>query len=215
MRRRHYLLATSNFLGFTGCSSISSSPTETAAKTEAENTDEKTARNAENMTESQLSGHVRPTDSPGIPEKGLSCDKNNFTRHPPRYDDISWGDTENISLRVNDTAFEYGDTAQITLTNTSNRTISLGLKYVYQIELLTEDGWQDVRGKTGDDDFEYIELATENPPGTVFEWSLRLTEEGVVPDEKDFIVCPELVSGRYRFVYPEVEQVAVAFDLQK
>jgi len=214
MRRRRYLLATSSLLGLAGCSGTGSNPIETTAETDTETTDQKPTESTE-ITGSQLSGRVRPTDSPGSPVEELSCEKSTFTRHPPMYDEISWGDTENISLRINDTAFEYGDTAQITLTNTSNRTISLGLKYMYQIELLTEDGWQDVRGKTGDDDFEYIEMSTENPPGKVFEWSLRLTEEGVVPDEKDFIVCPELVSGRYRFVYPSLEQVAVAFDLQK
>jgi len=215
MRRRNYLLATSSLFGLAGCSSISSNPTETATKTETESTDEKTATNSENVTQSQLSGHIRPTDSQWEPVKGFSCDKSNFTRHPPRYDELSWGDTEDISLRINDTAFEYGDTAQITLTNTSNRTISLDLKYMYQIELLTEDGWQDVRGQTGEDEFQYIEMATEAAPGEVFEWSLHLTEEGVVPDEKDFIVCPELTSGRYRFVYWTSTPVAVAFDLQK
>ena len=217
MRRRNYLLATSSVLGFAGCSSTSSNPTETDAKTETENTDEKTAGNAENMTRSQLSGQIRPTDSPGSPVNEFSCDKSNFTRHPPMYDEgsVPWGDTGYVSLRIDDTAFEYGDTARITLTNTSDSTITLGLKYMYQIELLTEDGWQDVRGQIGDDEFQYIEMATEAAPGEVFEWSLRLTEEGVVPDEKDFTVCPKLVSGRYRFVYWAASQVAVAFDLQK
>ena len=58
-------------------------------------------------------------------------------------------------------------------------------------------------------------MATEAAPREVFEWSLRLTEAGIVPDEKDFIVCPELISGRYRFVYWISTPVAVAFDLQK
>jgi hypothetical protein len=128
---------------------------------------------------------------------------------------VPWGDTGYVSLRIDDTAFEYGDTAKITLTNTSDSVLSLGLKYMYHIELLTEDRWQDVRGKTGEDEFQYIEMATEAAPGEVFEWSLRLTEAGIVPDEKDFIVCPELVSGRYRFVYWTSTPVAVTFDLQK
>ncbi|KZX48229.1 MULTISPECIES: hypothetical protein [unclassified Haloarcula] len=217
MRRRHYLLATSSVFGFAGCSSTSSDPTETAAKTETENTEQQTAGNTEEMTERQLSGHIRPAESPESPVKELSCEKGNFTRHPPMYDEgsVPWGDTGYVSLRIDGTAFEYGDTAQITLTNVSDRTLSLGLKYLYQIELLTEDGWQDVRGQTGDDEFQYVDMGTEAAPGQVFEWSLRLTEEGVVPDEKDFTVCPELVSGRYRFVYWTVTPVAVAFDLQK
>jgi hypothetical protein len=149
--------------------------------------------------------------------KEFSCEKNSFTRHPPMYDEgsVPWGDTGYVSLRIDETAFEYGDTAQITLTNVSDSTLSVGLKYMYQIELLTEDGWQDVRGQTGEDRFQYVEMATEAAPGEVFEWSLRLTEAGVVPDEKDFTVCPELVSGRYRFIYWASAPVAVAFDLQK
>ncbi|MFB9810631.1 immunoglobulin-like domain-containing protein [Haloarcula sebkhae] len=131
-------------------------------------------------------------------------------------DRIKWGDTGTVSLRIDQTTFEYGDTAQITLTNTTDSRISTGLKQTYQIERFTDDGWQDVRGKTGGDEIQYVDMGSEPAPGVIYEWSLRLTEAGLVAGDKEFTVCPELVSGRYRFVYWTVDApVAVAFDLTR
>jgi hypothetical protein len=128
---------------------------------------------------------------------------------------LAWGDTERTSSRIDGTPCECGDTATVRLINTTDSRISIGLKERYQIELFTEDGWQDVRGKTSHDDFEYVDLGAEPKPGEVYEWSLRLTEEGLVAGAEELTVCPDLVSGRYRFVYWGTDTpVAVAFILR-
>lgn len=59
-------------------------------------------------------------------------------------------------------------------------------------------------------------MGLELGPGDTITWSLQLTEKGVLPDPnyEHLRACPELVTGRYRFVFFGVEPaVAVGFDL--
>jgi hypothetical protein len=52
------------------------------------------------------------------------------------------------------------------------------------------------------------------PPGAGFEWSIELTESGVVADHSQLSAraCPSLQPGRYRFVFWGANDLAVAFD---
>lgn len=166
-------------------------------------------------------GYIRPDSDPS-PVAPLACDRDELTRHDQWFDeaDVVWGDFEQdgktLSLRVEETAYEYGDTVRIQLTNVSEGEVGTGNREMYNLQVYTEDGWQDVRVKEGD--FGYTEEAINHPPGGGFDWTVELTETGIVEGtfHDDAEVCPDLQSGRYRFAYFGVfgeGAVAVSFDL--
>lgn len=168
-----------------------------------------------------VSGSVRPDEGPETAPSELICDDEGFERHPAGYEEegIHWGDIDAFALRVDDLEFEYGDTAHITLTNTSLSEEGTGNRLKYNLEVYPEGGWQDVRERYGHTD----ELVTHSPREG-FEWGIELTEEGIreeMPELEDdeLTVCPDLESGRYRFVFFGVggtgEAVAVAFDMHR
>lgn len=169
-----------------------------------------------------LEGYVRP-DSDPTPIDPLECDADGVQRYPAFFDDVVWGDVEHdgdpsLALRIAVTEYEHGDTARIRLTNVADRTIDTGNSEKYSIQAYTESGWQDVR--VGDEDgfFEYTDEAIVHYPGEGFEWSIELTEAGIAAaaSHDHTEVCPDLASGRYRFVYWGTTggAVAVGFDLQ-
>ena len=185
-----------------------------------------------------LEGVVEPNgDPPAVPE-ALTCPDEAFERAGGGYEPpVNWGagggvttDT-GLALRVRrpdgsdegptnddgraDTAmrFERGETVLVQLTNVSARPIGVGNRHKYAFEVQTADGWVDVRG---DDDgvFEYTDELIRLPPGAGFEWSIELTESGVVADhpQSSARMCPSLQPGRYRFVFWGANDLAVAFD---
>jgi hypothetical protein len=138
------------------------------------------------------------------------------------YDDeaVEWGDTDSFSLRVSQPSFAYGDTAEFRLTNTTDRRLDIGTTEKFQIELYTADGWQDLRGQTDGERFSYTQMGLTVPPDDGPNWSRRLTEtdlSGTADDrEQTLRVCPDLQSGRYRFLFRGTPSpVAVAFDLSR
>lgn len=171
-----------------------------------------------------LQGHVRPDAEPD-PVAPLSCDAEDVKRHDQWSDeaDVQWGDFEAdgetaLALRVDDLEYEYGDTARFTLTNVTDGEVDTGNRHKFNLQIYTEDGWQDVRVKDADEYFEYTDEAVIHGPGEGFEWEVELTEEGLVEGtyHDDARVCPDLRSGRYRFAYFGVigdGAVAVSFDL--
>ncbi|WP_178918011.1 immunoglobulin-like domain-containing protein [Natronomonas gomsonensis] len=166
-----------------------------------------------------LPGYVRP-DGEADPIAPLSCDDDAFERHPQwaDEDDVQYGEFETdgettFALRVAETSYERGDTVEMTLTNVTDREASTGNDRKFNLQVYTEDGWQDVRGGS-ESSFGYTDEAIGHAPGEGFEWSIELTEEAVGGDR--FEVCPDLPAGRYRFAYFGVigdGAVAVAFDV--
>ncbi|SNR41828.1 hypothetical protein [Halorubrum vacuolatum] len=63
-------------------------------------------------------------------------------------DDVYWGDAEILALRVAETAYEYGDRIDLTLTNIGSAPEEITEYRWFNFEIYTEDGWQDVRGET-------------------------------------------------------------------
>ncbi|MEF8806861.1 hypothetical protein [Natronomonas sp.] len=183
-----------------------------------------TADDALSPDPADLPGYVRPESDPS-PVAPLECDRDGIKRHPQWFDevDVAWGDIEAdgesaFSLRVESLDHEYGDTARIQLTNVADETLSTGNRAKYNLQVYTDDGWQDLRVKDEDDYFEYTDEAIGHPPGDGFEWAFELTEDGIVEGtyHDDAEVCPDLQSGRYRFAYFGAigdGAVAVAFDL--
>ena len=172
-----------------------------------------------------LPGSVRPK-AEAEPIGPFECDRSNIYRHPQAFDEgnLVWGSVEHegqvtLGLRIGDTEFEYGDTAQVELTNVTDEPVYTGNRTKYNIQAYTEDGWQDVRVADEEQRFEYEDDAVEHPPGEGFEWPVELTETGIVAGthHAHAEVCPELSSGRYRFAFFGITDgaVAVAFDLRR
>lgn len=167
----------------------------------------------------ELSAGIRPDGEPPAVPGPLTCDEE-FNRHPNWAEDPPWGNVEHdgetvFALRVDQTSVTYGDTVTISLTNVSDEQLSTGNRHKYSLQVKTTDGWQDVRGARDKEIFEYTDEALIHRPGDGLEWTFELTESGVVADHfHDLSVCPDLQTGRYRFVFFE-PAVAVAFDLQR
>ncbi len=171
-----------------------------------------------------LEGAIQP-ESPTDPIEPLECDRDGTERHPQAFEegDMSWGNVEHdgeviLGLRIDDTEFEYGDTARIQLTNVASETVNTGNRAKYNVQAYTEAGWQDVRVGDSERFFGYTDEAIVHSPGDGFNWTFELTEDGIVADafHDHLTVCPELSEGRYRFVFWGVigGAVAVAFDLR-
>lgn len=199
-------------LGAAGCVDMTNGEEEPPEK--SSETSEGTSNDEESGSEVGRNGYIRPEGNPDTIPTELQCKQDDFTRHPTQYEEVEWGDTADLSLRVNKTSFQFGETARISLKNTSSGFVSIGAKEHYQIEVYTEQGWQELRGKISETSFDYTDLGNDLPPDEGLEWTIKLTEDGIA--EKDLIVCPELVAGRYRFVYWGTDPaLAVAFDIRR
>lgn len=180
-----------------------------------------TAEDSLSPAPSDLPGNVRPDDD-GEPAARLSCDALGVERHEQGFDedDLQWGDydrggTAQFALRVDDLQYDYDDTLNVSLTNVADQPLETGNSAKYNLQVLTAGGWQDVR--VGSESFAYTDEAISHGPGEGFDWSIELTEEGIIEASvhSDAEVCPDLQSGRHRLAYFGVGEgaVAVAFDL--
>ncbi|MEZ3166252.1 hypothetical protein ABNG02_02780 [Halorubrum ejinorense] len=118
---------------------------------------------------------------------------------------------------ADDLTVARGDRFRIELTNVSGDAASVGSRAKYNLELRTEGGWTELRGTDGDPGVGYNDLAIAVPPGGTLEWEFEMTETGLVEDgprADAFRVCPDLVPGRYRFVFFGADDLAVAFDYE-
>lgn len=181
-----------------------------------------------------LPGHVRPNGDPPKLEE-LTCDDESFQRlDGPSADEVALGEAYNdedltFAMRVHATQtlsggeeesplVGRGHEVRITMWNVSTDMQHTGNRHKWNLQVLTMDGWEDVRGTTGGGDIGYDDIAIEHRPGEGFEWTFEMTEDGIVAGhehEDTLEVCPDLQSGRYRFVYRGIvsgELLAVEFD---
>lgn len=167
----------------------------------------------------RIGGSVRPDAAPEAGAADLACEHPDFERHNRGYsaDELHWGDAAGFSLRVNDLSFDYGAIATITLTHSTVGLKVIGNRNKYNFEGYTDEGWQDVRG--GDGRFAYTDEGFGKLTGQGWKWEIELTESGIADaTSQDLTVCPDLESGRYRFVYWGLggeNAVAVGFDLRR
>lgn len=175
-----------------------------------------------------LPGSVRPDGEPETVPPALECDTADFERLSGiDEDDLEWGDLQSdgrpvFALRIEGDEpvddVERGETVTITLTNVSPTVQETGNESKYALQVQTEAGWEEVRGTTEPERIEYTEEALAHAPGEGLEWTLTLTEEGVLeghPHEERLTVCPGLEAGRYRFVFWGIigdQSLSVAFD---
>jgi hypothetical protein len=110
-------------------------------------------------------------------------------------------------------AFECGDTIELSLRYGNLGSEVVGSRATYNLELCTADGWVDIRGSGGT--IAYTGEGYEKWTGQGWDWRIPLIEAGIAEASGPAVsVCPELVTGRYRFVYWGVESaVGVLFDV--
>ncbi|MFC7074263.1 hypothetical protein ACFQJ7_06885 [Halovenus rubra] len=166
---------------------------------------------------SNLAGHVRPDGDPPKLEE-LRCDSEEFQRlQGPQTVTLgeAYNDKLSFAMRVHTTQtlasdeespprVGRGDEVRVTMDNVSTDMQQTGNRHKWNLQVRTLDGWKELRGTTSDTPLVYDDLAIEHPPGKGFEWTFEMTEEGIVAGhehEKKLEVCPDLQSGRYRFVY--------------
>ncbi|TYT61547.1 hypothetical protein [Natrialba swarupiae] len=181
-----------------------------------------------------LPGAVRPTEEPESVPDSLECDDSDFERLWSDRGAVAWGEVRDedgtplLAMRIDgarvggeseDLEFEYGDELDIWMRNVSTDYVTTGNASKYALERLTEEGWIEIRGTIGEATFGYTDEGILHPPGEGFEWTLELTESGILADHfrgEDLEICPDLAAGRYRFAYwgaPGDDPLAVAFDL--
>jgi hypothetical protein len=171
------------------------------------------------------SGDSSPDGEPESVPEGLQCDDDSFQRHFDGYEEdmLQWGTTGKYSLTSDSLQFEYGDSADFILRYTGSGEGQTGIKHKFNLELFTEAGWQEVRGWGDGQQKPYTDEAVSQEPGVAFEWTIELTESGITDVATEthanaLEVCPDLKSGRYRFVYwglPDDAAVGIAFDLRR
>ncbi|MGM0447779.1 MAG: hypothetical protein ACQERM_05935 [Methanobacteriota archaeon] len=185
-----------------------------------------------------LAGEVRPDHEPSNVPAAFDCDVDGFERHPKLYDgEVNWGGGGGagsdaggdgpLALRVvipgdddpgsDPLAIGRGTRFRIELTNVSGQTAYVGNQGKYNLEILTEAGWTELRGTEGDVTFGYTDEAIGVGPDETLAWEFEMTESGLVengPHGDVLRVCPDLVPGRYRFVFFGAADLAVAFDYE-
>lgn len=201
-----------------------------------EPTDTETTPSVEMATDpSELDGQIRADDDPPEVPTGLRCEDEDTERDWARYSTVEWGNANShgidsvdstVALRIDETDVEYGGTIKITMTNLVDDMLESGNRNKYNVERLTEEGWEEIRvWKMDEWDQDtppaFTDEALVHDPGRMFEWEFEVTESGFVeshPWETYVDVCPEISNGRYRFVYGgfgNAPSVAVSFDVKK
>lgn len=141
-------------------------------------------------------------------------------RRLPPQEDISFGHYDDWKLEINQQTFEYGEIAEFNLVLNS-RSDETGPGAAWRIDLLTQDGWQDVRKVLWPYGGPRTLPAVNHDAGLAFEWDVKLTEDGIIAaygrQATGESVCPTLETGRYRFVYSGIggsgEGIGIEFDL--
>ena len=157
-------------------------------------------------------------DPPAVPAQ-LACEDPAFDRHfTPATG--PWGDADPLAMRIAELEYDYGETATITLANTSDEQYDIGnpREKISVAVYVAQDGdadWREVRG-AGDYPIPYEDEAYNAPPGTVQKWDLKLTEVGISEAGIPMEVCPSLQTARYRFTFfGHSPPVSVAFDMYR
>lgn len=106
----------------------------------------------------ELPGYVRPSSDPDRVPEPPECDRSRYGWYFQLYDEneLEWGDGYDevgnpaLALRVDRLQAWLGDTVTVRLTNVSGGEITTGVRDAYNLELYTEEGWQEIRWMDAD-----------------------------------------------------------------
>lgn len=229
--RRSILLGTSALLGSVAGCIGDDGPTRTDPEStptaDSSSTDNPPKTGTASMTPRypESDWHIRP-DEDGNPIDPLQCEITDFARQGRWIEEgVAWGtlSTEGevvYTLRVRSLTYALGETVNIAFRNISNEVRSTGNPHKMNIDVLTTDGWMDVRGWPDGTALPVTDELVELEPGEAHEWNITLTTDGVIDasfpsHHEEITVCPDLQPGRYRFGFAATQLggVAVAFDV--
>lgn len=204
------------------------SPTSTSHEDETTQTDTEEKPDQEDGEESEGSErtpddnwgsgwYVKPSSWASSTPGALDCEDEDAKRYEQGFgeEELDWGDGENWSLRVDEMSVEHGMTVRLRLKNTTNSTQQRRAHSLYNLQVETEAGWEDVRI--------YYSREQRGPPsgavrttdpGEYYEWEITVDGEEISEP-----VCPALKLGRYRFAYygfeedDEDDAIAAGFNL--
>lgn len=181
-----------------------------------------TAADSISVKPAELPGYISPESDPE-PTDPLVCDDDEFERFPQGFDDpnVHLGNLETDgeitwALRTKQRQYTVGDTVTIYLTNVTDDSLTTGNQVKYNLQVYTEDGWEELRGND-EGLIGYPLDAYEHPPGDGFRWSFEMEEDAIAEEtHAEARVCPALEPGRYRFVFFGVSNgaITVEFDLE-
>lgn len=195
----------------------------TPSETDEEDTSSETEE-ADSTEESDDGWYVRPDGSPQTVPEALVCEEEHEGRFDQRFTEskLYWGDDENSpwQLRIDTLRATHGEIVTIRLRNVSEETQERSAEGDFNIQVKTEEGWQDVRVKEEPYDQATNDALYTEAPGEGVKWEVTMTEEALPESNKGRgRVCPSLSSGRYRFAFYGVqdgggEAIAVGFDFK-
>ena len=149
-------------------------------------------------------------DPPAIPDP-LTCKADGMQRVQQAFEEseLRYGTARSSAglpafrMHADKQEVSRGETVTFTLQNVSLLPKQRGAKSRNNLQVLTTDGWQDIRVWTPGS-------IPPHPsdqlmwPGDSLEWSITMTEEDATDDfifVTELEVCPRLPVGRYRFVF--------------
>lgn len=195
-----------------------SSPTDdTETSEETGSTDEPADDPEEEGPEESDTWVIRPDGDPRQIPANWTCDDDEARREPQQFDEdlLSWGDDPDgrWELRITDTAFEHGARIHVRLRNVSDDEQGTGNRGKYNLQIQTDDGWEDVRVWRDGQPQPHPDELVVHDPGEGFDWRFSMAEDEF--EDRKRTVCPELETGRYRFAfeYTDGKGIAVGFDL--
>lgn len=213
-RRRFLGLIGAGSIGaLAGCPTPPDPPDHNTTPTNQTPTDG-TSDNMPDNFNGNLQGIKPEGQPPAIPNHEF-CTTGDRSQHPVFVDlgKVKTGDYEDWELRVSSTNIDVGKSFAIELKNTSSTAIEFGNKWRFNIQLYTEQGWQEVRWLKKQIPYKDISRMVE--PGSGVRWEFYSSAAGIIathPYSNYMVVCPELPPGRYRFICGDFP-VAVQFNI--
>lgn len=193
-RRRFLSLVSAASLGaLAGCPSPPSPP--------GFSTDNNSPNEQAPQAQEGIDGVKPSSPPPNIPD--YDCD-NNRMQHKPFVDfgDVLLGETDKWKMTLSSTTVAIGNAFTVNLVNTTDYTQRTASKWMFNIQMYTTDGWQEIRHV--ENQLPYSTNQITHQSGSGFEWKFICSDEDLLvehPHSEKMIICPEIQPGRYRFIF--------------
>jgi hypothetical protein len=167
-----------------------------------------------------------PSGDPSSIQDPLKCEEKGMQRVQQEFEEaeLRYGTARSAAgvpvfkITADKQEVSRGETVNITFENVSRIPKKRGPKSKHNLQVLTKDGWQDVRVWT---DGPTIHPSDQRSwPGETLKWSIKMTKQEATDTlvlRTELAVCPGLPIGRYRFVSAghslSDSAVGVQFDL--
>lgn len=214
-RRRFLALVGAGSIGaLAGCPTPPDPPNHTETPSNPTGNDSDSDVDAPENFTGNLTG-IEPDGTPPDVPNHEYCTSGDRSQHPVFVDlgKVKYGDVGQWELRISETEIEVGNSFAIELQNVGSESMEYGNKWEYNLQLYTEQGWQEIRWLKKQ--VPYKDISTTIQPTSGLRWEFYASAAGMVathPYSNYMIVCPELPPGRYRFICGDVP-VAVQFNI--